>query len=195
MKKTLMVSLLIALNFIYISSVNAQDPKTKEERIERRVQKLDKELNLNENQETALKQLFISHSENRDAAHKEAKQNRANMQAEIQKILSPEQFTKYQAIESAKHEKMKSKHDAAKMGNIQKELNLTDAQVATLSPIMSTHKNNVSEIKKSSDGSNSDDLKTKLKQEHKRYKEDLKTVLSADQIKKLQEMSKNKRAK
>ena len=131
-----MKKLVVALLFIVGITAMAQEKEMKrpngdkfasltpEQKVEFQVKKMSKELNLNENQVKEMKALVTKEVEKREAIKAEMKalqakqriemkakmdEEYASMSNEMRKILTSEQYTKWEKIFEERREKMKEK--------------------------------------------------------------------------------------
>lgn len=128
MRKVLVAALLVVgiTAFAQEAQVkkSGRERLSSEQRVDFKVKKLTKDLNLNEKQAEQVKALVTKEVQKRDAKRAEMKEDkeknkeemRANMEkekaivtSEMQKILTPEQFSKWQQNREEKKEKMKEK--------------------------------------------------------------------------------------
>lgn len=97
---------------------------TTEQKVDLQVKKMSKDLDLNEKQKEQFKALATKEVQKREQKRKELRDakeqdrakmkaqmetNQAAMSAEMKKILTPEQFTKWEKIRNERKEKMKEK--------------------------------------------------------------------------------------
>jgi protein CpxP len=122
MKKIL--SFCLMLLFISgIAMAQQSQNKTPEERAESQTQKLTKELSLTSDQSTKIKASLLQQGQQADAIrtkyanatdkkpmHQEIKTLHESKDAEIKKVLTADQYTKYQTIISEQHEHHGDEH-------------------------------------------------------------------------------------
>ena len=115
---------LIAL-MIFISSItfaNAQDSTRQrklspEQRTERRLQRMKKDLALTDDQASKMKELIYAQEKMRDNSQDEKISAHKNMNAKLREILTPERQTKYrQQREGRKKQMMENRNKRMKSG-------------------------------------------------------------------------------
>lgn len=128
MKKVFLIALLVVgvTTFAQGKRVNRQngDKLTKEQKVDLQLKRMTTELDLNEKQSSQIKALIAQEVDKREAKKakmKEAKTldkkemkaemeaNQAEVGSELKKILTPEQFSKWEKMREEKKEKMKEK--------------------------------------------------------------------------------------
>lgn len=118
MKKIIVVLLALAPMFAFAQK--AQPKKTADERVEAQTERLAKDLNLNEDQKAqvaAINKKYVEQAQQRkaeaqadkQARHEAAQQMKADHEAEIKKVLTEDQYAKYQELQAAKQEKREAK--------------------------------------------------------------------------------------
>jgi len=128
MKKLVLSAALIGLgSFVMAQQITPKDKKMNKEEMEQKMQEkqenrlaeMQKELNLNQNQVAKIKDLqekrmaemkrnFEKSKEQRQAKMQEMKAKRQEMDNDMKKILSPEQYDKWQAGKKAKMEQRRA---------------------------------------------------------------------------------------
>lgn len=187
----------ISLSGTALSAQKVKTDKTPEQIAEKRVSKMDEQLSLSTEQEKQMKDIFIKYMGERkavkEASVEKMKEQHKAMSADMQKVLTIEQWTKWQQLRE--EHKGHAKADSGKrMAQMQKELNLTDKQAADLKALTAAHRDNVQKIK--SNTSYSDDVRTQaLKDERADFKKKMESILSKEQMKKLKEMGKEHKSK
>jgi len=111
--------------------IGAGDKLTPEQRTEKHLEKMTKDLSLNETQKNQIKELLVKGADERKAHQEERKERKANgvkptveereafkakmeekrdfMNAEMKKILTPEQFVKWEEKKEDRKEKVAKK--------------------------------------------------------------------------------------
>lgn len=127
MKKLFVAALLVVGITAFAQEREARKGKerlTTEQKVDLQVKKMSTDLNLNDKQKEQIKSLVTKQVEKREQKRKELqeskKQDRAQMKAqmeanqaatsaEMKKILTPEQFTKWEKLREEKKDKMKER--------------------------------------------------------------------------------------
>lgn len=128
MKKVFLIALLVVGITAFAQKKNEKRPNgdkfTKEQKIDLQVKKMTTDLDLNENQSSQIKDLVAKEVEKREAKRAKMKEdktqdraamkaemetNQAAMSSEMKKILTPEQFSKWEKMREERKEKMKEK--------------------------------------------------------------------------------------
>lgn len=162
---------------------------------------LTKDLNLSEDQKQKLKAINENHrkqitelNKNDNITVKEMRERKANLsrehKASVEGILTAEQKTKLQA-QKTKSIEQRQQMQAKRMEKMKKELSLTDEQSSKLKTMNDGYKSKFESLK------NNESLDRTAKKEQfkalkQQQKDELKNVLTQDQMKKLDEMKKDK---
>lgn len=119
MKRLMMILFVVAMSAVNTKAQEKQPPppkKTPEERATNMTERMTKALALNPDQQQKVKALILQREKDRDAAVDKVKGSREKMEqqmdTDMQKILSSEQFEKYKK----KREEMKKKREERKGG-------------------------------------------------------------------------------
>jgi Spy/CpxP family protein refolding chaperone len=118
MKKLMMILVAAAMTTATALAQEAKQPppkKSPEERAGDITARMTKTLALNADQQQKVKEMILKRETEREAAMKKARGSREQMEtqmdADLQKILTPEQYDKYKK----KREEMKKKHEEKRM--------------------------------------------------------------------------------
>jgi Spy/CpxP family protein refolding chaperone len=119
MKKRIiyLVSLCLILTAVAITAngqeVTHQQPKmTPEQRTDRRMEMIKKNLSLTDAQVPKMKELILAQEKLRETNKNEVKDGHKKMVSEMQKILTPEQMAKYKELQQQQKAKMQEQHKA-----------------------------------------------------------------------------------
>lgn len=205
MKKLLTIALAFSL---FTISANAQvqrnvspSQKMQNDSTHRRGGKMMKDLNLTDAQKTQMKESRENMKQQRDAINNDASltqdQKKAKMQDlgkaqrdKMNSILTPDQKAKMQADRTNRKGMKGGDHG----GKMMKDLNLTDAQKSQMKANSESMKQQRAAI--SNDASLSQDQKkAKMQELHKTQKDQMNSILTADQKAKLKADMQNRKGK
>lgn len=208
MKKIFTIALALSL---YTIGANAQvqrnvspSQKMQNDSTHKRGGKMMKDLNLTDAQKTQMKESRQNMKQQRDAINNDASltqdQKKAKMQElgqaqrdKMSSILTPDQKAKMQA-DRANHKDQKGMRGQEHGGKLMKDLNLTDAQKSQMKANSESMKQQRQAI--SNDASLSQDQKkAKMQELHKTQKDQMNSILTADQKAKLKADKQNRKGK
>ena len=160
-----------------------------------------KDLNLSEEQKQKMKaigqtfrQQMADLNKNESITVKEMRDRRAAIAKEhrlsVEGVLTAEQKAKIQEQKTKSVEKRKEMQ-ANRMEKMKKDLSLTDDQTAKLKSLNENYRNKIESLKKN-ESLDRTAKKGQLQALRQQHKSELKNVLSEEQIKKLEEMRKDK---
>jgi Spy/CpxP family protein refolding chaperone len=206
LQKFALLSLLsLALFFAFSVSVFAQENDGKHGKHHNHEQKLEKmktELGLSDSQVAQIKTLYEKKKEESKGLRKEAKEgneeskakmkaNRAEFKAEMDKILTPEQRKKAEAVR-AEHKDPNNRAEK-RIEKWKSELSLTDAQATKVKAALVTKMTKMQGLKEAA-GENKVD-KTERKAIKTAFETELKSILSTEQFTKYEAIKAEKKAK
>ena len=130
--KTVTVIALLIVNFSAIAQQTEKYGKTPEERAKRQLKAINKECSLNNEQSVKVEQILLNTQTKlatlkstkptqKGEKIKELKVINDNQAAEIAKILSPEQYIKYQALVEKQKEKIRNRMMEKRDGKVELE--------------------------------------------------------------------------
>lgn len=165
---------------------------------------ITKDLNLTDEQKQQLKGINENHrkqmaelKKNENISVKEMNERKASLAKEhrsaMERILTPEQRTKMQE----RGNRSKQKHgqmEAKRMEEMKEKLALTDAQSAKMKSLNEGYRSKFESLKRN-ESLDQAAKKEQFKALQKQRKEELKNVLTQEQIEKLEEMKKDKGGK
>lgn len=205
MKKLIAFTLVAAIAGFSASAQERREVKTPrtEQKMKMHDKKTMQELNLTETQKAELKSQREASKAQLEAIKADASLTDAQ-KAEKAKAIHQEQKNKMQALltteqkakleESRKASAARGKEIGEKKKQAYKDLNLTADQSAKLKAQREASKSKIEAIKSNS-SLTEDQKKTQIKEVMQASKTDMKNILTAEQMKKMQEMKKQKHGK
>lgn len=123
MKTITLLTTLILMVLTFSVSAQRQGPREKmtpEQQATKMIERMDKELQLNDKQKKDLQTYYLAsfkkrdaamqkNKDNRDAMREEMKKDREANEAQLKKVLTADQYKKYQANEQKRREAMKNR--------------------------------------------------------------------------------------
>lgn len=194
--------LALVLFFAFSVSTFAQGQgKHKHHNKQEKLEKMKQELGLSEAQVEQMKALYQTQKEDNKELRKEAKEgneesrakwkaNRMEFKAEIDKILTPEQRKKAEALK-AEHRDPANKAEK-RVQKWKTELSLTDAQAIKVKAALVTKITKMQTLREKA-GENKVD-KTEQKAIKTAFETELKTILSSEQFSSYEQIKKDKKA-
>ncbi|WP_338768743.1 hypothetical protein WAF17_08430 [Bernardetia sp. ABR2-2B] len=153
-----------------------------------RIEKMKQELGLSDAQVEQIKAL---HEKKREERKADAKANRAEFKAEMDKILTPEQRKKAEALR-AEH-KDPNKRAEKRIEKWKTELSLTDAQATKVKAALVTRMTKMQSLKEAAGDEKVD--KEERKAIKNAFETGLKSILSSDQFTKYEQIKADKKDK
>ena len=162
-------------------------------KIENRIKRLDTQLNLTDDQEQKLKDIYQSHAEklktNREKSEALKKERREEMKAmrkEMRAVLTPDQVKKLESIQAEKSKEHVQKKADMKVSELDAKVKLTEDQKTKLRSTFIQHMSAMKAIKEQT--TSTPDLgKERIKTERKELHKDVKAILTPEQQKILKE--------
>ena len=203
-KIAILSTLAFALLFAFSVSVFAQNHEGrhgKHHNHEARLEKMKTELGLSDSQVEQIKALHEKKKEESKGLRKEAKEgnkesraklkaNRAEFKAEMDKILTPEQRKKVEALH-AEH-KDPNKRAEKRVEKWKSELSLSEAQATKVKAALVTKITKIQALKEAADENKVD--KAERKAINTAFETELKSILSSEQFTKYEKIKAEKKA-
>lgn len=192
MKRTIFC-LTISVLFLIIN-VSAQNNSADSIIVMKMLEKMKKELILNQEQVNSLKPLLLDNYEKNGMFKKNItvirnvqEQNDQSTEYELSKILNPEQYKQYMQNKENIKAKKKDLRIREKMAFYRQELKLTDQQYNDLKILIETTSIQ-KEALKAKYKNNEGILKEEMKRIRKEFEEQLKKILNKEQLEKYKEL-------
>lgn len=194
--------LAFALFFAFSVSTFAQGRGGKHHNQEQKLEKMKTELGLSDSQVEQIKTIYTSNKEQNKGLRQEAKNgneeskaklkaNRTAMKAEVNKILTPEQLKKAEAL---KAERKNPANRAEKhVQKMKTELSLSDTQTPKVKAALVTKMTKMQALKEKAGDAKVD--KTERKAVKTAFETELKSILSSEQFTKYEQIKADKKAK
>ena len=130
----------------------------------------------------------------REKLRTEMQKTRETIAAEINKTLTEEQKSKLEEFKkNRKHGKRESDNLESRLEKMKKELSLTPEQTESVRKALDEHIANIKKLRMNEKGEKRDEKAMKLlKAENEKFKAKLKTILSSEQMQKLQDRRKKR---
>ncbi len=190
-QKLILSSVLVfALLFVFLVSSFAQEHEkgkhhhNKKERLE----KMKTELELSNAQVEQIKAL---HQKKKEESNTQRKENRAEFKAEMDKILTPEQRKKAEALKAER--KNPESRAEKRVEKWKTELSLNDAQTAKVKTALITRMTKMKALKEAAGEERID--KTEVEKLKTAFETELKSILSDEQFANYQEIKTDRKAK
>jgi periplasmic protein CpxP/Spy len=107
--KLSMLTFFLALVFPVLSQEQKSDKAEMEQRIDMRLDKLEKELNLNPQQKSQLREIQLSSSQKKKELREQMRTVELERKTQIKAVLTPEQFEKMKALNQQRMKEKRSK--------------------------------------------------------------------------------------
>jgi Spy/CpxP family protein refolding chaperone len=195
----------LALFFAFSVSAFAQEQEGrhgKHHNHEQRLEKMKTELGLSDSQVEQIKTLHEKKKEATKGLRKEAKEgneesraklkaNREEFKAEVDKILTPEQRKKAEALHAERKDPVKRAEK--RVEKWKSELSLSDAQATKVKAALVTKMTKMHQLKEAAGDEKVD--KTERKAIKTAFETELKSILSSEQFAKYEQIKEEKKAK
>lgn len=119
-KKSVVLIASVFLLSLFTLNLSAQDQEkrkqlTPEQRTEHRLERMKKDLSLTDEQSAKAKEVIIEQEKARDVENKQLRESHKKLSDDLDKILTPEQREKREAMMKERREKMKEERHERRM--------------------------------------------------------------------------------
>lgn len=119
-KKSVVLIASVFLLSLFTLNLSAQDQEkrkqlTPEQRTEHRLERMKKDLSLTDEQSAKAKEVIIAQEKARDVENKQLRESHKKLSDDLDKILTPEQREKREAMMKERREKMKEERHERRM--------------------------------------------------------------------------------
>ena len=161
-------------------------PRDPEARIDRRIEQMDERLDLTEAQESEIRRILAEHAAEMEPRRREMRAHREGLDAAIKDVLTPEQREIYGKARDERIGRMGARMDH--MARMAEELNLSEDQKERLKVLHQAHRETMQNWREANPEATAEERKAFFETQREAMHESLQSVLSSDQLRKLEQM-------